>query len=220
MNHGRSPFRTFVRAAAVVALAAAAPVVEAGAQTFYPAFQPPRIVPREYNFAVADGDGGTSLLFQWREGWSPVSQLAFEAGVLDPDGDSDVHLLVGGSYARQLARAGGDLPLDLLLTAGANAAVGDLFVLEVPVGLSIGHRFPLEQGLALTPYLHPRVGLQYCNECGADGDSDTDLGVAFDLGLDFEISPRMSLRGTLMFGDDDADAIGIGLAWRPQGLRR
>ncbi len=217
MTHARSSFRTFARAAVAVALVAAAPVATAAAQSIYPAFQPPRIVPREYNFAVADGDVGTSVLFQWREGWSPVSQLSFEAGVLDPDYDSDVNLLVGGNYARQLARAGGDMPLDLMLTLGANAAIGDLFILEVPVGISIGHRFPLEQGLALTPFLHPRVGLQYCNECDG-GDSETDLGVAFDLGLDFEISPRMSLRGTAMFGD--SDAIGISLAWRPQGLRR
>jgi hypothetical protein len=171
--------------------------------------------------AVADGDVGTSLLFQWREGWSPVSQLSFDVGVLDPDADNaDVQLLLGGAYARQLTRSSADLPLDLLLTAGANALVGDTFLLEIPIGVSVGHRFPLEGGLAITPYLHPRVGLQYCSECGAGGDSDTDLGVSFDLGADFEVSPRLSLRASFLFGDDDADAIGFGVAWRPIGLRR
>lgn len=216
----RSPLRSLLTAAAVGA-ALIAPVVTAGAQTLYPSFQPPIIVNREYNVAVADGDVGTSLLFQWREGWSPVSQLSFEAGVLDPDAEgADVQLLLGGTYARQLARASTDMPLDLLLTAGANAIVGDNFGLEIPVGISVGHRFPLEGGLALTPYLHPRVALQYCNDCGPGGDSDTDLGVAFDLGANFEVSPRLSLRASFLFGDDDADAIGFGLAWRPVGLRR
>jgi hypothetical protein len=216
MHQSGSPFRSFFRAAAVAALVVAAPALEAGAQLAYPAFQPPRTIAREYNFAVADADWGTTLLFQWREGWSPISQLGLDAGIVDVEG-SDVHLLVGGNYARQLARASNDLPLDLLLTVGANALVGDHFRLDIPVGISLGHRFPLEGGLAITPYLHPRVGLEYVN---VNDHSDTDLGGAFDLGVDFEVSPRLSIRGTFMFGSDDRDAIGIGLAWRPQGLRR
>ncbi len=215
--HQRGPsFRKLVRAAAVAALIGVVPALEAGAQLNYPAFQPPRTIAREYNFAVADADGATALLFQWREGWSPISQLGLDAGIIDIDG-SDVHLLIGGNYARQLARASNDLPLDLLLTVGANAIVGDHFWLDIPVGISLGHRFPLEGGLAITPYLHPRVGLEYVR---VNDNSDTDLGVAFDLGVDFEVSPRLSIRGTFMFGSDDRDAIGIGLAWRPQGLRR
>ncbi|HEY0970158.1 MAG TPA: hypothetical protein VGE02_04165 [Gemmatimonadales bacterium] len=219
MHQSGSSFRSFFRAAAVAVLVAAVPAAEAGAQLSYPAFQPPRTIAREYNFAVADADGATALLFQWREGWSPISQLGLDAGIVDVEG-SDVHLLIGGNYGRQIARASNDLPLDLLLTVGASAIVGDQFTLDVPVGISLGHRFPLDQGLAITPYLHPRVGLEYCSECGRGGDSDTDLGVAFDLGVDFEVSPRLSIRGTFMFGSDDRDAIGIGLAWRPQGLRR
>jgi hypothetical protein len=218
--HLAPSIRLVARCAAVAALALA-PLATAGAQTFYPSFQPPIIVGREYNVAVADGDIGTSLLFQWREGWSPVSQLSFDVGVLDPDArGADVQLLLGGTYARQLARSSADLPLDLLLTVGADALMGDTFLLDVPVGISVGHRFPLEGGLAITPYLHPRVALQYCSECGPDGDSDTDLGVAFDLGANFEVSPRLSLRASFLFGDDDADAIGFGVAWRPVGLRR
>jgi hypothetical protein len=41
-----------------------------------------------------------------------------------------------------------------------------------------------------------------------------------DIVVDFEISSRMSLRGALLLGSDDTDAIGLGLAWRPSGLRR
>lgn len=208
---------TFRLLAAVAALSAA-PLVSAGAQTLYPAYQPPEITDREYNFAVAGADVGTVLLFQWREGWSPISQFSFEGGILDPDGAGDVMLALGVNYGRQLARASDDLPLDLLLTVGGNTLLGDDFVLEVPVGISLGHRFPLEQGLAITPYIHPRVAFQYWNPDG--GDSDTDVGVAFDLGMNFEVSPRLSLRGTFMFGSDDNDAIGFSLAWRPGGLKR
>lgn len=207
-----------IRVLAAVAALTVAPFVSAGAQTLYPSFQPPQITDREYNFAVASADDiGTVLLVQWREGWSPLSQLSFEGGILDPDYDGDVRLLLGGTYGRQLNRASDNMPLDMMLTAGGNAILGDGFALEVPVGLSLGHRFPLEQGLALTPYLHPRVAFRYADPDG--GDSDTDVGVAFDLGLNFEVSPRLSLRGTFMFGSDDVDAIGFSLAWRPGGMR-
>lgn len=217
MHQTRSSFRSLTRAALAAAALAVAGAAEAGAQTFYPAFQPPRTVAREYTFAVADGDGLTALLFQWREGWSPTSQFAFEGGIADPAGDGDVSLLLGATYGRQLARATNDLPLDILLTLGGNTMIGDTFVLEVPVGVSVGHRFPLDQGLAITPYVHPRLALQYVS---VDDESDTDLGVAFDIGVDFEVSSRLSIRGALTFGDDDGDAIGIGLSWRPMGLRR
>jgi hypothetical protein len=216
MHIPRQTLRTFTRAAAIAAFGALAPVATAAAQTIYPTFQTPRTVSREYNFAVADADVLTALVFQWREGWSPTSQLSFDVGMADLEGDGDVQLLVGGAYGRQLSRASNELPLDALLTVGANAMIGDLTVFEIPVGVSLGHRFPLEQGLALTPYLHPRVALSYCGDCV----DESDLGVAFDLGLDFEVSPRLSVRGVLTFGSDDSDAIGIGLAWRPQGLRR
>lgn len=214
MKNSKNSIRTLAAAAALLA----APLLSAGAQTLYPAYQPPNIVDREYNFAVAGADVGTVLLFQWREGWSPISQLSFEGGLLDPKGDEDVRLLAGGNYGRQLLRATDDMPLDLLLTAGGNLIVGEGFGLEIPVGVSLGHRFPLEQGLAITPYIHPRVAFQYANPKG--GDSDTDVGVAFDLGVNFEVSPRLSLRGTFMFGSDDNDAIGFSLAWRPVGMRR
>jgi hypothetical protein len=134
-----------------------------------------------------------------------------------------VKFMVGGAYARQLARASTDLPLDILFTAGAYAALTDPTLFRVPVGVSIGHRFPLEGNLALTPYLHPRVSLDYCSECGPGDDSETDLGVLFDLGVDFEVSSRLSLLLAFTFAGEESfggDAIGFGLAWRPVGLRR
>ena len=214
---------TLVRAAAVAA-ALALPAADAAAQTFYPAFQPARTVQREYNFAIADGDVGTQFIFQWHEGMTGASGFRFDAGLIDGNDiageDGDVLVLLGATYLRQVNNAGPDLPLDLLFTLGGNAAVGDQVLLEVPVGISAGRRFPLDGPFALTPFVHPRLALQYCNECGADADSETDLGIGVDLGVDFEVSTRMSLRAALLLGSDEADAIGLGLAWRPGGLRR
>ena len=220
MIEARSPFRRAVGALLVAAAVAAPGAV--GAQALnYPTFQPPTIVGREYAGGVSDGEGITSIVFQWREGLSSVSQFSFDAGLADFEGgDGDVKFMLGGAYGRQLTRSTADLPLDMLFTAGAYIALTDPTIFRVPVGVSIGHRFPLEGNLALTPYLHPRVSLDYCSECGPEGDGDTDLGVLFDLGLDFEVSPRLSLRGTVVFGSDENNALGFGLAWRPVGLRR
>src|SRR5688572_13020377 len=56
----------------------------------YPAFQPPRVINREFNFGIADaGNAGTTLVFQWREGVNPRTQLSFDAGFADPDGQDN-----------------------------------------------------------------------------------------------------------------------------------
>lgn len=206
---------------AAVAAAVALPAADAAAQTFYPAFQPARTVQREYNFAIADGDAGTQFLFQWHEGMTSASGFRFDGGLIDPDVEGeDISVALGATYLRQLNNAGPNLPLDLLFTVGGHAYVGDGVALEVPAGISVGRRFPLDGAFALTPFVHPRLALYYCNECGAGEDSETDLRIGFDVGVDFEISSRMSLRAALLLASDDVDAIGLGLAWRPSGLRR
>jgi hypothetical protein len=185
----------------------------------YPAFQPPRVTTREFNFGIADASGsGTTVLFQWREGTGPRGQLSLDLGLADPEGeDDDLQLLVGGQIGYELARENADLPLDFLFTGGAFAAVGDITFLRLPFGVSIGHRFPLEGGLALTPYVHPRLSIDFCGECR----TDNDVGVNFDLGMNFEITQKLAFRVSAMFGGSDLfndDGFGVSLAWTPPGL--
>ena len=82
-----------------------APLVPANAQAGpYPALQPTRVVTREYNFALADYNGGTGLLVQWRERLSdPKMQFTSEIGILDGIGASGLSL--GGSLHYQLRTA-------------------------------------------------------------------------------------------------------------------
>ena len=223
-----SPAAAIRRVAARLTVAALfATPVAAGAQAWaYPSFQPPRVMDREFNFGVADaGRAGTSLVFQWREGLSTQTQFSFDGGFADPDGNGNGKLLLGGQYARLLNQASSDIPLDFLLTAGLNFAVGggsDLF--RIPVGVSIGHRFPLEEGFAITPYVHPRISFDNCTDCGPKGDSRSDLGIDFDLGVNFEVTRQLSFRVSGVFGGSDtfgnADGFGISLAWSPVGLAR
>ena len=125
-------------AGAVLALAAA----PAGAQAFaYPSFQTPRVAQREFNFGVADADGATSLLFQWREGSGSRNQLSLDVGFADTDLDGAFFL--GGQFGRQLTTSNASMPFDLMLTVGANVARVDFgpdsrSVLRIPVGVSAG----------------------------------------------------------------------------------
>jgi hypothetical protein len=213
--------RRTVNAVAVIALSVCT-AFPLGAQAWaYPAFQPPRTTVREFNFGVADASfAGTTLLFQWREEAGPNTQFSLDLGIADPDfDDSDILFLIGGQFAQQLARSSGDMPLDFLLTLGAFLAAGDGTLFRLPAGVSIGHRFPLEGGLALTPYVHPRISLDICGDCRGD---DTDLNVSFDLGLNFELTRTLAIRASALLTSADRydDGFGVSLAWTPQSLAR
>jgi hypothetical protein len=189
----------------------------------YPALQPPRTAVREFNFAVAQADGpGTSLVFQWREESGVRQQLSLDVGVADSDVENtDLMVFIGGQFAYQLSRSSDEVPMDFLLTAGAFLAVGEFTLFRFPVGLSVGHRFELEDGMALTPWLHPRVSIDLCNNCPED--SESDLALTFDLGLNFEVSRTISIRAAGIFtGNEsfDNDGFGISVAWTPPGLTR
>ncbi|MGQ0767510.1 MAG: hypothetical protein ACT4OZ_17825 [Gemmatimonadota bacterium] len=187
----------------------------------YPAFQPAQVTSREFNFAVADAGGyGTSLVFQWRELTNDRSQLSLDGGVGAPDGRrADNVLFVFGQYARELHRSSAEVPFDFLFTAGAGLSLGSGTLLRVPAGVSIGHRFELDRNLALSPWVHPRLSLDFCS-CD---ESQTELGVEFDVGANLEVTPRMAIRLAVLFAGNERfydDAIGISLAWTPPGLRR
>jgi hypothetical protein len=218
MSLGLARVRVWSLAFACTVLTAA-PVAAQGWN--YPSFRHPQIMSREFNFALADGgDAGTALVFQWREGFGIRTELNLDVGFADPDND-DSRFVIGGGFGHRLTTATPDMPLDVLLTAGIYAAFGDPSnLIRVPLGVSVGHRFPLEGTMAVTPYVHPRVSIDFCSECFA-GD-DTELSINFDLGVDLELSRQLSLRFAALFaGGDvfgDEDGFGISLAWKPAAL--
>ena len=194
----------------------------------YPSFQTPRVTTREFNFGLSDGgNAGNSFIFQWREGRNARTQLSLDAGVAQVDfgPDDETYLLIGGQLGRQLLVARADMPFDVLFTAGANAAFGEGGpLLSIPFGASIGHRFLIDGGMAITPYTHPRLALDYCGECDA-GDGELDIGLGIDLGVSFDVNPNVALRLSGTFGGDDDsfrgdDAFGVSLAWTTGLMRR
>jgi hypothetical protein len=183
------------------------------AQAFaYPAMQPARITAREYNFALGDAGGNlTSIIFQWREGLgNPKGMFVLDAGVADGGTETALFLGAGGGY--QLATSSADMPFDVLLTGtfGLTFADGGT-ILHIPIGASLGRRFPIDGGFAISPFVHPRIA--YTRASGGGSNSDLDV----DIGANFEFKPKMAIRLALSMGE--SDAVGLGFVWTPQGLR-
>ncbi len=201
------------------------PAVVRGQSYTYPSFQLPTLVEREYNFAAADGGrAGTTLLFQWREATAAAWQVGVDAGLADPDGSTMTRLVLGGHAAYQWSRATVDFPFDVALTGGLGfSGVDGHTVWRVPVGASVGHRFALDRGMSVTPYAHPRLSFDRCNDCKA-GAADTKLNVAVDVGGSLQFTEQVALRVVATAGGSDhlgsGNGIGFSIAWTPKGLKK
>jgi hypothetical protein len=217
---------TFIAVMATTATFAAAPRAQAQAW-HYPAFQPPSIATREFNFAVAGGDVyGTTGIFQWREGIGPDTHLSLDLGFADAD-FGDTGFLIGGGIGQRLMRSTPETPIDLVLTGGLYGEFGvkPSFV-RIPIGVAVGHRFPIQgTTTAITPFVHPRLSIDAClSDCdlGFGQDIGTKVKVNFDFGADFEVTRTLSLRGALTVGGisefDSKVGFGFGLAFRPATL--
>ena len=219
-------YRTILGAAAV-AIGALVVVPRAQAQAWnYPSFQVPRTEAREFNFAIADGGNccGTSLLAQWREGIDPKNHIGLDLGFANPDGDNNNVLFFGGHFGHQITTSTPQMPLDLMFVAGLNyarmdapAGVSKPHLLRIPVGVSLGHVFPMQGGMSITPYASPRVMIEKCGNCG---NNDTKINLNVELGADWKFTPQLSGRLGIEFDGSDFlndDAFGISLAWHPLG---
>ena len=200
-------------------LIAAAPA--SGQAWNYPSFQPPVIVPRTFSFAIGSGgDYGTSILAKWQEGLGEDLTVSADLGIADPGDGADARFFLGGSGGIRVVRSTVDLPIDLAVTGGAYLSFGDdVTLFRFPIGATLGHRFPLERQLAITPYVHPRVSIDFAT---GDGESETSTGLNFDLGSEFEFTRQLAARLSLVFGEvsegDNEVGFAFGLAWRPPRL--
>lgn len=221
-------FRAALGTAALALLTgfAAAPVA---AQAFnYPSMQLPSVSVRDYTAAIAGG-AGTTMLFQWREEMATDMHWQLDLGMSDPKGPADPLVFVGGGIGRELVRATGDQPLDILLTAGVGAAFGKTNVFRIPVGASVGHTFDLDEGMSITPFVHPRVSFDRCGNCRGDGAGRLRRGrstasLNFDLGASWQVNPHFAVRASAGFGGSDVagsdETVAVGLTWTPVALSR
>ena len=189
-----------------------------------PSMQVPTASTRDYTAAVSSG-AGTTALFQWREAWKPSRHWQLEAGLTDRKGSDALSLFVGGGIGQEIARARGDQPLDVLFTAGAGAAFGGgATLVRIPVGVSIGHTFGLEQGMAIIPYVHPRASLDWASGGGASGGGQSEVSLNFDLGVNFQVNSQFAVRAAAAFTGSELggaqDTFAIGFNWTPAPLSR
>ena len=190
----------------------------------YPSMQVPTASTRDYTAAVSSG-AGTTALFQWREAWKPSRHWQLEAGLTDRKGSDALSLFVDGGIGQEIARARGDQPLDVLFTAGAGAAFGGgATLVRIPVGVSIGHTFGLEQGMAITPYVHPRASLAWASGGGASGGGQSEVSLNFDLGVNFQVNSQFAVRAAAAFTGSELggaqDTFAVGFNWTPASLSR
>ncbi len=205
-----------------LSLFAAAPLA---AQAYnYPDLQTPRIVDREYNFAAATaGNAGTSLVFQWREGLNADWQLSFDGGIAAPK-VGDTRILIAGGAAWQWMRATADMPFDIAATGSVGFSSGNSYsVVRLPIGAVVGHTFKLDNGNELTPFVHPRLSLDFCSgtlACSTSSKVDVDV----DVGVNYEITPQVALRVAALLGGTSyvgtGNGIGFSVAWTPKGLKK
>ena len=186
----------------------------------YPALQPTQVAEREYNFVLADFSGGTALIVQWREGLDN-SRVQFTGDFGIADAASSTALILGGSMHYQLTRSSGEFPFDMVLGGGIGLTASDnMRTFRIPIGIAIGHRFPLEGNFAITPFVHPRISLDrtHVDLPGGGSASASDTNIDIDIGGNFEINPQMQVRMAATLGD--RSAVGLSFAWLPRGLRR
>ena len=181
----------------------------------YPTFQTSQISVRDFNFAVAgDGDYGTMGLAQWREGIGKSTNLNFDGGLSSKDGTT--LFFVGGGVVQSLVHATKDTPIDILGTGGVYFTFGNGTLFRLPLGVVIGHTFPLTQTMAVTPYASPRLSIDHGTSQWGNA-----LNVNFDLGAELEVTRTIGLRLGFTFGAvaDGPNSAGFGfsIAFRPGG---
>jgi hypothetical protein len=209
-------------ACAVVALSAGS----ASAQAWhYPTLQTPDISTRDFGFLVAGGgDYGTSAVAQWREGLAPDVMVNFDVGVATPT--DNTMFLAGAGLGYSLMKATRETPIDLILTGGLYGAFGDMSFVRIPVGVVVGHHFPLAGDMVLTPFVSPRLSVDICaSSCDFVVDHDvvahtgTDLKLNFDIGASLDVTKTIGIRAALTIGGvsdgNSQTAFGIGLVYRP-----
>jgi hypothetical protein len=216
--------RWFTKSVAVLLLAT--PAATSGAQALnYPTMQIPTVSERDYTIALGGGRG-TSMYGQWREKLTERMHFGVDAGLYDPSASGERTAVFGGaSIGRELMRANGDVPLDFLLTGGVGVSVaGGRSGFRVPVGVSAGRRWVLEDGMAITPFVHPRISFDHCTGCSPRGSSRSDVSLNFDVGASFEFTPRIAARVSALFSGAEQfgsqDVLAVGFTWTPEGMKR
>ncbi|MGD8278899.1 MAG: hypothetical protein PVH00_12760, partial [Gemmatimonadota bacterium] len=197
-------------AGAVLALLALLPTAARGQSWESPTFFAPRLSDDIGLYLYDAEDGDLGVMGIWRQ--SGRVNLGVRAGFGGASGDR--LLLVGAEVYGMIVEPDAERPLAIAWLAGAGATTDGATVLRIPVGVSAGARLPAGD-MVFTPYVHPRIALDYITVDGADGTgsvSDTEFHLDADLGAELEVGPVWRVRVAFTLGD--RTAFGFGVAYR------
>lgn len=185
-------------------------------------------------------DGGTLYLFfpnevsdvgaagTWRKS-GEVLDLGLRGGV-SASGE-EVAVLAGLDVKNELVAATPRFPLDVAWVGGVGVSgvpETETVLVRLPLGFTVGRRFsnPDPEGgsgpeLSLTPYVYPRVALDFTFRRGTTGPAldalggagagdETDLRFDVDLGFDARFAAEWRLRVAVTLGHDEAVGLGFG----------
>lgn len=154
---------------------------------------------------LADPGPGFALEGAYRYGTGKFD-IGVRAGYLSLDGtggSNHGYALIGADVRFRVIEHGDDFPLDGSFTGGIGGRLGDSSLLFLPVGLSLGRRIEIENGISFVPYFHPVIMPTF-------GD-DSDILIGLGLGVDFRVTRSLDLR--VSGGLGDIEGIAIGMSW-------
>jgi hypothetical protein len=192
---------------AALALVSAAAGTLAAQETGTPVFKAPYRAFKTHEFGgnLSFPSGDVNLGLEGFYGFGHGSyDLGLRAGFEDLEGDGGTRILLGADFRTRILRASDQFPFDGAITLGAGLNAGDgPDVLLLPIGLSLGRRFVIEDSkISFVPYVNPVLAPAI-----SSGDSEVDL--AFGLGVDIRFSNAVDFRVSGGLGDIEGIALGI-----------
>lgn len=163
------------------------------------------------------GEDANGLKGSWRQ--TGNINLGVQAGIGDFDNIGNT-LLLGVEFSKALTGLSGSTGLSMAWHLGAGAGFGDDFVdLSIPLGVSVGLGLGSGRTPTVTPYVHPRISFDLL--AVGEGEAEetiTDLGLAADIGVDFNLGERLIIKAGYTFSKSndigERKAFGVGLALR------
>ena len=138
------------------------------------------------------------------------SSSSFDWGLQFGFNDSgDGAVMLGGDIRPSLKRADSEFPLDLAFDGAIGLTIADNYtLLELQPALLYSHRFPLDDGGAISPY--GSIGLDFQNISYDDfDDDDTETDVIARFGMEWEATSTFGVIGEFAVGNGTSFNTGI-----------
>jgi hypothetical protein len=198
--------KTLLVSAAAMFLVAATASAQA---TMTPSFNAPRraFSQSEFGAVVSFPDGGgTAYEGDYRIASHSVD-IGLRGGVMDYNGAASSQLLAGVEARANMIRHDRTFPLDgALIVGGGGRFESGQSRIDVPLGLSLGRRVPLQgSSVSLEPYVQPTAFLRAGNNMSTN--------VIYTLGLGTDLNMGGAFNARLGVGLGDVEGVSLGAVW-------